>query len=469
MPLLQRVRVPHAAADLSPDFLAARAGGLAGAEDSVAIHGGAVYVITDEHGGRRLHEERDGRLCLVPPAGRWISRLSTDEGLTAWEGSPLSDQTSARSLEGSRWRPSTVHSRPRSITVWNHARTVSLHARRRSPGLSVCGVYDHERKAVAAQWVEPLMGRPIWADETFWLLYEAWPHQQLVALHRETFDVVERHELPVGRLASLASAPGRIAAIWSDAWTPASLILATSVSDLLAQIHRHEVTRESNADVPYTESITDVAGVPSMTYTPYRAPTGTIVLLHGGPHLVSWPTFSPLVAFLCRQGWRVTRPNVCSSAIASRRASAAKLGIDDAGEVARIAAAHDPSGPVVIVGWSYGAYLAARSLSFGARPRGLVCLSGFLHPRVISGSTNASINRFTGRVPLPPTCLPRDLPVLAIHGVHDDRVPYERQRDDVVALANGRCVPLPGEGHGIQTDPGAATAYSALASWLTGL
>jgi pimeloyl-ACP methyl ester carboxylesterase len=148
-----------------------------------------------------------------------------------------------------------------------------------------------------------------------------------------------------------------------------------------------------------------------------------------------------------------------------------RLGVDDAVDVVRLTAAYAGEGPVVVGGWSYGAYLAGRGIVLGAQAAGLVSLSGFLSPEIVRSPADPSVAAFLRAHRLPPTASEdlADLPVLAIHGRHDGRVPLKGHREYVSDLRRGSLVELPDDGHGIVTDPGAAVAYPALASWLASL
>jgi pimeloyl-ACP methyl ester carboxylesterase len=220
---------------------------------------------------------------------------------------------------------------------------------------------------------------------------------------------------------------------------------------------------------PYTWRTDPLGGVPSVTYLPLGAARGTVVMLHGGPHAATWPLFSPLIAFLTEQGWRVVTPNVSSSALASLGLPAGALGTDDAADVVHVAnAARDEGGaPVAVVGWSYGAYVGARAIALGLRCAGLVALSGVLDPTAVE-ARHPALARFLAAHALPPTppAALGDVPVLAVHGRHDGRVDVTAHRRYVESLPAGTYLELPDEGHLILTDGGASLAYPALADWL---
>lgn len=449
-----------------------RAGTLSGPEESVALYDGRVFVVTDEHGGRKLHDATAGDQILVPEGGEWISRLQVTDVLTAWDASPISAPESARSFDGQRWHAGSVHAQPPVSTYRRPRAPLSFQARRISPGISSCRVVDNVAGEVLARWTAPLMGTGAWYGDRLWLLYEAWPKQYLVGLDTDTFETTEKHALPIGRLSSLVLTPSLSAAAWSDPSTPASLVTAPTLVELLGHVWAHADTRASvRPRWQHRTAVCRVADVPSIVNTPMVSPRGTLLMLHGGPHAITWPTFSPLTAYLCRLGWRVVAPNVCSSAMAAPRANGScRLGVDDALDVVRLAATYRGGGPVVVCGWSYGAYVAARAAALGMDCDGLVSLSGFLSPETI-GVGHAAVAAFRQGHPLPATDRADlgDLPVLAIHGRHDDRVPLEGHRAYIEALPNGSFVELPEDGHGIITDGGAALAYPALASWLGSL
>jgi hypothetical protein len=476
-PITPRARHDNAASGISPDFGITRAGGLSGPEDSVAIFRERVFVLTDEHGGRKLHEATTDGPVVVAGTGDWLHSLHSERMLTAWEGSPTSDDLIVRGFDGATWHAGAGRSPAgmgdRAGLILDHpTMPLSFHARRKAPGMSACQIYDRREGRAIARWLAPLTGRPAWTHDRLWLLYEAWPRQRLVAISADAFDVIEEHLLPIGRLSSLVVTAAQTAAIWADPWTPASLVVAASPAHLLTRIRNHADLAAAGGNCPYAVGVDPLPGAPAVVYDPLGQPFGTLIMLHGGPHSLIWPAFSPLVAFLCRSGWRVVTPNVSSSAMGSRPApSKCRLGIDDALDVVRLASEYAGGGSVVVGGWSYGAYVAARAVALGARCTGLVSLSGFLSPETISTSGDGAVAAFRRAYQLPATPS-RDLAgvaVLAVHGGHDGRVPIERHRSYVNGLPRHLFVELPDDGHGIATDTGAAVAYPALGSWLASL
>lgn len=469
MPTMIRSRAPHPASVLSPDFDLARAGGLASPEDSVAIYRDSVFVITDELGGRMLFEWSDGKPRPHLAAGEWLSMVRADRELLAWAGSPNSASLTASSFGGREWRAAPELAVEESVVVPCPGTSRAFHARRTAPGASACVVYDHAAGAALKRWTALLLGRPVWSGDRLWLRYEAWPRQRLVGLDARTLEVAEEYLTPAGRLTSLSAVPGHAAAIWTDPVLPASLVVADSPSALVDEIATKPVV--AGYDVPYIARAASIADVPTTEYVPVRSAIGTLIVLHGGPHAVAWPVFSPLIAYLCRLGWRVLSPNVGSSAIPSSfPAQHCRLGVDDRDDLVRLAAACRGRGPIVVGGWSYGAYVAARAAASTACD-GLLAFAGFLSPEVIAGSTNAAVDAFRSAHELPRTDRERlsHLPVLAVHGRLDERVPIANQRSFVGSLRNGSFVELPDESHGVVTDGGAAQGYSAVAAWLAEL
>lgn len=464
MPVLIRCRRPHEASHLSRDFDFARAGGLAGPEDSVALHDVGVFVVTDEAGSRKLMEWREGSFRTHRDAGTWINAVFADPELFVLDGSPLTSASTVRRYNGERWRPNPGTSEDLSSTISHPNSTLAFHARRSAPGMSTCVLYERDSRRLVKKWTAPLVGRPAWIGNRLWLRYEAWPRQRMVALDTDTLEPAEDFLTPVGRLSSLTLSATRSAAIWSTPMVPASLAVAESPQDLLKQVRD-----AAPIAVPYTWRALEIAGVPVIEHVPLGVATGTVILLHGGPHSVAWPIFSPLIAYLCRHGWRILSPNVRSSALASRfGGQAGDLGIDDVADLTKLAKACQHKGRIILGGWSYGAYVAARAVSMGAPCDGLVALSGFLSPEFITTSPHPRVRAFQQANPLVPTA-PAELarvPVLAVHGSLDDRVPFEGQSRFVGSLPRGTVVELNDEGHGVVTDRGAATAYPALLSWL---
>lgn len=467
-------RDPSPASSISPEFDLARAGGIS-PEDSVALYDDRVFVISDLHGGRMLHEHADGRLAVEPGAGAWIHSLESNGRLTAWNSSPTAEDMTARDFDGRRW--SADRGRQRTFPAVSSERhptePLTFQSRRVAPGRSACRVVRDDG-TVLARWVGPLASRGVWSGGRLWYLDEDWPCQRLVGRAGAAFEVVEQHRFPPGVLSSFVAAGPVAAGIWTDPATPASLVVAPTVEELAESI---PATGAGGADTdgggrdggrPYNSHCGPIADVPCVVYTPQAAPVGTLLMLHGGPHALSWPVFSPLVAFLCERGWRVVTPNVSSSAMGSRAdGPACELGVDDAADVVRLAAAVAADGPVAVAGWSYGAYVAARAVAAGMRCAGLVALGGFFTPETVNAA-HPAIAPFLRAYRLPPTRADdiAHVPVLAIHGRHDERIDVAAHRDYVRRLPGGTFLDLPDDGHLIMTDSGAAIAYPALAAWL---
>jgi pimeloyl-ACP methyl ester carboxylesterase len=465
-----RRRDPSPASSISPEFDLARAGGIS-PEDSVALYDDRVFVISDLHGGRMLHEHEGGRLAVAPDAGTWIHSLESNGRLTAWNSSPTAEDMTARDFDGRRWTADSDRQRsfPAVSSERHPTEPLTFQSRRVAPGRSACRVVRDDG-TVLARWSCPLASRGVWSGDRLWHLDEAWPAQRLVGRAGAAFDVVEQHRFPPGVLSSFVSAGPVAAGIWTDPATPASLVVAPTVEELVERI---PATSDGDGDGgrPYRSHSGPVAEVPCVVYTPRVPPVGTLLMLHGGPHALSWPVFSPLVAFLCERGWRVVTPNVSSSAMGSRTdGPGCELGVDDAADVVRLAAAFTADGPVAVAGWSYGAYVAARAVALGMRCAGLVALGGFFTPETVNDA-HPAIAPFLRAYRLPPTDADdiAHVPVLAIHGRHDERIDVAAHRDYVRRLPGGTFLDLPDDGHLIITDGGAAIAYPALAAWLAGL
>ncbi len=474
-PLLARLprRRPSPASTISLEFDLARAGAMGGPDDAVAVHDGRVYVVGDAHGGRRVHERlagEEGEDVLVPGGPAWVHRLEMRGGeVVAWAGSPTTEQLTAVSLRAGEWRPRpdlTERGGGGLMTVRHPTEPLSVQARRIGPGRSACRVV-HDDGTVLARWASRLCGAPAWEGDRLWSLEEAWPRQRLVTRAGPGFAPTGSLDLPEGALAGLRSDGRTAAAIWTDPDVPACLVTAPAMTALAQALGGSGPPGDDTR--PYTWRTGPVGGVPSVTYTPHDGAGGTVVMLHGGPHAATWPLFSPLIAFLAEQGWRVVTPNVSSSALASLGLPSGALGIDDAVDVVDVAnaARGERDGPVVVVGWSYGAYVGARAVVLGLRCAGLVALSGVLDPTAVE-ARHPALARFLAAHALPPT--PPDalggVPVLAVHGRHDGRVDVAAHRRYVESLPAGTYLELPDEGHLIITDGGAALAYPALADWL---
>ncbi|MEW9555309.1 alpha/beta hydrolase family protein [Nonomuraea sp. NPDC050783] len=462
-------RVTNPASALSPDFDQARVGALSGTERCLAVLGGRLFAVGDRHSGRWLYELRPGGWQRHVPAGEWLHHIeSGDAELRAWSGDPVSgDVLRGAGYSGRAWTERDIPGQPGHLGVLHPQEPFAYRERRAYPGMSVCEVSDTRSGEVVARWRAPTAGLPAWEDDTLWLRYEAWPRQELVGWSLRSRQVTQRLPLPVGALANLIAAPGRAAAVWADPYTPTSVIAADSVPELAAELNAFS---PGFADRPYTVSTVFVEDACAVVHTPPGDPIGRIMMLHGGPHSAVWPVYSPLVAFLCRLGWEVLAVNPRSSSLGSRFSpNACRYGVDDALDVARLAEARDDGLPLVLAGWSYGAYLAGRAIGAGVRCAGLVALSGFLTPETLEASSHPAVKAFREARPLPGPDLDAlaAVPLLAVHGRADDRIPLAAIRAEGTGHPAHTLLELPGEGHGIVTDEGAARAYAGLAAWLT--
>ncbi|MFD1936712.1 alpha/beta hydrolase family protein [Nonomuraea mangrovi] len=461
-------RAPNAASSLGPDFDRARVGALSGAERCLTVFQGRLFAVGDRHSGRWLYEHTPGGWRRHTRAGSWLHHLEGGASLQAWDGDPISGNVlSGSAYDGQSWTASAVAAQPRPPLILHPDAPFAYRARRSYPGMSVCEVSDTKSDEVIGRWRAPTMGDPAWEDETLWLLYEAWPRQEVVGWSLRSRQLTERLPLPEGALSNLTVSPGRAVAVWSDAYTPSSVVTADSVPKLVAELNRH---CPCPADQPYTARTAFVEDACAIVHTPLGSPIGRIMMLHGGPHSSVWPVYSPLVAFLCRLGWEVVAVNPRSSSLGSRfLPNSCRHGVDDALDVVNLVDSAADGLPVVLAGWSYGAYLAGRVVSAGGQYAGLVSLSGFLSPKSLEASSHQAVKAFREALPLPEPRQERlaRIPLLAIHGRADDRIPLSQIVADAGDHPAYTLVELAGEGHGIITDTGAALAYASLADWLT--
>lgn len=461
-------RVPSPASTISPEFDLARAGGIS-PEDSVAFYRGRLFVLSDLHGGRMLHEYSSGRLVVQPDAGAWIHSLESNARLTAWNSSPTTENMTATDYDNGRWTVDRERAKsfPAVSSLHHPNEPLVFQSRRVSPGVSACRV-KRDDGTVLARWRCALMGRGFWFDNLLWYTDEVWPSQILVGRGGDDFVVLARHRLPPGILSSCVSDGSVVAGTWTDPATPAALVTAGSIGELADTL---AVSAQTADQRPYRSYCGTIEDLPCVVYTPRTSVVGTVLVLHGGPHSLNWPAFSPLIGYLCASGWRVVAPNVSSSAMGSREADVeCAYGVDDAKDVTRLAAAFSADGPVAVLGWSYGAYLAARAVALGLRCAGIVSLGGFFSPEAIN-EAHPAVAAFLRAYPLPRTDSGdiAHVPVLAVHGHHDTRIKVDVHREYVRRMRRGTFVELPDDGHLIITDAGAAIAYPALAAWLAGL
>jgi pimeloyl-ACP methyl ester carboxylesterase len=461
-------RVPSPASAISPEFDLARAGGIS-PEDSVAFYRGRLFVLSDLHGGRMLHEYSAGRLEVQPDAGDWIHSLESNARLTAWNSSPTNENLTATDYDDERWTVDRERAKtfPAVSALHHPNEPLVFQSRRVSPGVSACRVMRDDG-TVLARWRCALMGRGVWFDDMLWYTEEVWPAQLLVGRGGADFAVLARHQLPPGILSSLVSDGAVLAGVWTDPGTPASLVTAGSIGELADNVAAFPETPDPR---PYRSHCGTIADLSCVVYTPHIPVAGTVLVLHGGPHSLNWPVFSPLISYLCERGWRVVAPNVSSSAMGSRGTEVeCEYGVDDAGDVRRLAVAFAADGPVAVVGWSYGAYLAARAVALGMRCSGIGSLGGFFSPEAIN-EEHPAVGAFLRAYHLPRTDSEdiAHVPVLAVHGRHDTRIKVDVHREYVRRMRSGTFVELPDDGHLIITDAGAAIAYPALTAWLAGL
>jgi len=463
-------RLPHPASPLGREFDAARFGGALGMEGALVLFEGRAFALSDLSGGRSVIAVDEHGCGRQDQVGNTASTIALGRGVEVRHETPETGAAAVSTFDGHVWRHRVVPPGPQGPQAPTAPNEPVMKAKRISPGLSACSVTQGVEGALVGQWQDRVIGTPILHNGLYWYLREAWPSQELTA---RTPDGRETHRitLPPGLMGSLASDGDRAAAVWTTPNLPAACVISDSFESLAREVIEADERTQDPDLACFTPGTAIVQGVPTTVLEPVSDCRGTLVLLHGGPHATSWPVFSPLATYLCRRGWRVVAPNICSSSLADRYRRCDVLGVDDAAEAAALYAEFRRDGPVVGIGWSYGAYAAARSVGLGGKLDGLVSVSGFLSVASLQESRHPSIGAFTRRYRLPEVDLEAlaGMPMLVVHGAQDERVPIETQERIARRLPECEFVGLPLDGHGIGSDFGAAVAYPRLADWLGSL
>lgn len=411
---------------------------------ALAFSDSKLYAVTDQAGGRRVHgiESSDWRLLDGSPD--WVESVRGGEKLVV--------------------TPEPAHSATSGLLRRSERRVVAgstvVIATALSPVSTRVGVSsDSTQEAVTCD--PHVIGGPVSDGRHAAWCVETWPSSYLCVVEAGEVDA-RRLALPPGLLSSLTCDGSRWAAVWESPVLAPCVLSAEDPFELVAAAWDASAV-ESATRVEYSTE----GRIFARSSQP-GANKGVVVILHGGPHACWLPSFSPLAAFLVELGWTVVHPNVVGSTLTTTFQSGLRFGVDDAVDLGSIISAVAKDGlPTVAIGWSYGAYLAARAAMDGAPVCGLVSLSGFFGPDDLAESSDPGVRRFIERANLPSVAWSTSSPVprLIIHGALDERVPpaaMRRYSSDTLTTY----VEVDREGHGIATDMGAAIAYAALRDWL---
>lgn len=319
----------------------------------------------------------------------------------------------------------------------------------------------------------PVSGGSVWLDEDHViLLVERWPARVPFEWHPATG--VTRPLLatpPAGVASSLVASDGAVAFAWAGIAQP------RAVCEIDRDVLRSSrpitlVTPEGSA---VATTLSGVSGpLPCIIHSPGEEPVGTILMMHGGPHEVTWSEWSPLARMLLAAGWRVVQLNVRGSSLRDPVVAPGlprRYGGDDVEDVLRVASLF-PRDRLVFGGISYGAYLATRAAVMHHNPLGCILLSGFLTKQDLLFSEHVdviSFARFAFGSDFPTEDLPTT-PCFIAHGTEDKRIPIEAITRHAGRLnSHSLYIQVSGEGHGIASDKAAIEVYPALLSWLAGL
>lgn len=416
--------------------------------DAIAIAGGVLYVVTDLNGGRRVHSvSRDGGWQLCSQSPIWVDSIHSEQGLrVVGSDDHVVKSTGLRKTEASE----------------AHLGDLAIEFQQSSIVEGLITVRERSSDRVLFVYRGVFLSPPVVGDSLVVWIIEEWPHFML-----HEFDLISNAHavtaLGVGYLSSITYG-GYWAAAWESPTHSSRLATGTTLQSLMSSVGEEDAVGTGYGG---GASLQSIAGVPCVVLEARGRQVGTVVVSHGGPQARALPTFSPVNAMLAELGFRVIQTNVVGSTLSSTFQRTVKYGWEDAQQLASVAREVNESEPALFfLGWSYGAYLAARALTLGATARGVISVSGFFGTRDLIGAEDEGVLRFARHVDLPAALPPgaSSIPWLVIHGVRDRRVPVaniSRYKGPSVRL-----IELRGEEHGIATDQGALTGYGAMKSWL---
>ena len=242
----------------------------------------------------------------------------------------------------------------------------------------------------------------------------------------------------------------------------------------------------------------DGKSVPAFAYKPQREPVGAIILVHGGPTSQSRRTFNPFTQYLVSKGYAVLVPNVRGSTGYGKswtRLDSHDLGGGPLQDVVAckwwlVGNAGVPDDKVVVMGGSYGGYMALAAEAFAPDEFAAnVDYFGVSDLKSLVESFPAYWAAFSREI-YEKFGDPRDpkdakyqhdrspihfvdrmkRPLLVVQGDRDPRVTKD-QSDRIVAALRGRKVPveyliLENEGHGFSRTESMFRAYQATDAFL---
>lgn len=239
---------------------------------------------------------------------------------------------------------------------------------------------------------------------------------------------------------------------------------------------------------------TDGLSIPYWEYVPPDPIRGTVLWVHGGPESQSRPQFSPLIAFLVSEGWRVVAPNIRGSTGYGRRfvhLDDVRRRMDSIRDIRDVAEDLVRNGKAVrgrlgIVGGSYGGFVVLSATSTYPELWGAavdqVGISNFVtflentaawrRPlREAEYGSLAADRPFLIEISPIHHAAQIRAPLLVIHGRNDPRVPLEEAEQIVATLKRlGRPVELlvfDNEGHGLVRRENQEKAWGRAAEFLT--
>ncbi len=205
----------------------------------------------------------------------------------------------------------------------------------------------------------------------------------------------------------------------------------------------------------------DSKPVPAFAYRPPRDPVAAIILVHGGPTSQSRRTFGAFTQYLVSKGYAVLVPNVRGSTGYGKswtRLDSHDLGGGPLQDVVAckwwlVGNAAVPDDKVVVMGGSYGGYMALAAEAFA--PDEFAANVDYFG--VSDLKTLGAVDRMKR-------------PLLVVQGDHDPRVTKD-QLDRIVEALRARKVPveylvLDNEGHGFSRTDSMLRAYGATDAFL---
>ncbi len=250
------------------------------------------------------------------------------------------------------------------------------------------------------------------------------------------------------------------------------------VTDFILPPYHFEVPHHVEAFMLNTQTRT----IPSLRITPLTKSTHNCwaVIFHGGPHDTYQGEWNPIIGTLLVHGWNILCPNVKGStgfgkAYAQLQGNWGIEDLEDALTSTTYALAQ--TSKVVVIGMSYGGYLAALvGTQLGTQVLGFVGINGIYSPSELSKSVPPLVGEWlqreqvTYRTPDAVKLSNRYTRGLLIHALNDEVAPANQAiaLAEAIALKGGQVESMwiEGEGHTITNPVNAKEALEKIVEFV---